>query len=306
MIYDVIIIGAGPAGLSAALYASRGGLKTLVIEKLAHGGQAVRTYEVDNYLGFDNSPSGMELAEKMSSHAKKFGAEFTAETVKSIEDASGKIKTIVTRKNRYQTKTIIFAMGAKPRELGVEGEAEFKGMGVSYCASCDGAFFKGKDAVVVGGGNTAFEDALYLARFCENVAIINRSDKFRAEKALVERVMNTENIIVLTDTITEKIIGDNSVTAIKVRNKNTDKITVIETSAVFVAIGVEADNALAENVAELDGYGFIKTDEYMKTSTDGIFAAGDVRNTVLRQIITAAADGAVAANSAIHYVNNNS
>lgn len=304
MLYDVIIIGAGPAGLSAALYASRGGLKTLLIEKLAHGGQAVRTYEVDNYLGFDNSPSGMELAEKMSSHAKKFGAEFTSETVKSIENPSGKIKTVVTRKNQYQTKTIIFATGAKPRELGTEGEAELKGMGVSYCASCDGAFFKGKDAVVVGGGNTAFEDALYLARFCENVAIINRSENFRAEKALIEKVRNTENIIVLTNTVTEKIIGDNSVTAIKVRDKNTDKITIIETSAVFVAIGVEAQNELAKTVVSLDENGFIKTDAHMQTSISGIFAAGDVRNTVLRQIVTAVSDGAVAANSAIHYVNN--
>lgn len=302
--YDIVIIGAGPAGLSAAVYAGRGGMKTLVIEKLSHGGQTILTYEVDNYPGFDGSPSGKELADKMYEHAKRFGAEFTAETVKSIEDADKPIKTIRTRKNAYQTKAIIFATGAKPRKLEVDGEDRLKGVGVSYCATCDGAFFKGKDAVVVGGGNTAFEDALYLSRFCENVAIIHRSDKFRAEKALVDKVYADNKILVITDTVVEKIMGDKTVETIQTKNVKTGETTIIATSAVFVAVGTAPETELAKTVVEVNESGFIKTDANMRTNVDGIFAAGDVRDTVLRQIITAAADGAVAGTSAIHYVSN--
>lgn len=300
--YDVIIVGAGPAGLSAALYASRGGLKTLVIEKLSHGGQAALTYEVDNYLGFGDTPSGMELTEKMYAHAQRFGAEFKSETVKSIENADDKIKLVRTRKNVYETKSIIFALGAKPKKLGIEGEDEFAGMGVSYCATCDGMFFKDKDAIVVGGGNTAFEDALYLARFCENVALIHRRSEFRAEKSLVDKARANEKIILITDTVTEKIMGDKSVEAIKVKNLQTGEVTKIAASAVFVAVGTSPETALVKDILNLNSGGFIVTDEHMRTSVDGIFAAGDARDTVLRQIITAAADGAVAATSAVHYV----
>lgn len=302
--YDVIIIGAGPAGLSAAVYACRGGLKTLVIEKLAVGGQAVLTYEVDNYPGFDDLPSGAALTEKMKNHAVKAGAEFVSETVKGIEKAGDKIKTVVTRKNRYKTKTIIFAMGARPKKLGVDGEERLTGMGVSYCAYCDGAFFKGKDAVVVGGGNTAFEDTLYLAEFCENVALINRSDTFRAENSLVEKAQNNDKIILVKNSVVEKINGETCVKTIHMRNTVTGEITEIETAAVFIAIGTQPVSELARDIVRINENGFIVTDEHMRTDIEGIFAAGDVRNTVLRQIITAAADGAVAAVSAIRYLKN--
>lgn len=302
--YDVIIIGSGPAGLSAALYASRGGMKTLVIEKLGCGGQAALTYEVDNYPGVTNSPSGLELAENMKAHAKKFGAEFTMENVKAIDNINSRIKTVVTRKNSYETKAVILAMGSSARTLGVDGEEQFKGLGVSYCAYCDGAFCSGKDAVVVGGGNTAFEDALYLSRFCENVAIIHRSDTFKAEKNLVDKARANEKIILITDTVVEKILGSSAVNSVLVKNVKSGKAMEIETSAVFIAIGTKPQSELVKGFAELDKNSFIKTDANMRTSIDGVFAAGDVRDTVLRQIITAAADGAVAATSAVHYVNN--
>lgn len=302
--YDVVIIGAGPAGLSAALYAARGGMKTLVIEQLGAGGQAALTYEVDNYPGVSDSPSGAELAGRMKQHAEKFGAQFVLETVKSVDDISAAVKTVVTRKNRYHTKTVIFAMGAKPRALGVEGEERFRAAGVSYCAYCDGAVCRGKDAVVVGGGNTAFEDALYLANFCENVALIHRSDTFRAEKSLVDKATADDRIIILTNTVAEKIIGGSAVEAVQVRNVQTNAVMTVETAAVFIAVGTEPRSEPAAAV-ERDERGFIKTDEHMRTSIDGVFAAGDVRGGVLKQIITAAADGATAATGAVRYVNGN-
>lgn len=300
--YDVVIIGAGPAGLCAALYAGRAGMKTLVVEQLGVGGQAALTYEVDNYPGVLDLPTGAELAERMKRHAEKFGAQFVSETVKSVDDIAADTKIVVTRKNRYPTKTVIFATGAQPRKLGVEGEDRLCGTGVSYCAYCDGQMCRGKDAVVVGGGNTAFEDALYLARFCENVALIHRSKVCRAEKNLVDKAAAEKRIIMLSDTVTEEILGDNAVNAIRVRNTRTNTVLTLETSAVFIAVGSEPRSALAAAV-ERDENGFIKTDSNMRTSVRGVFAAGDVRCGALKQIITAAADGATAATSAAQYVN---
>lgn len=302
--YDVIIIGGGAAGMSAAIYASRGGLKTLMIEKLACGGQAVKTYEVDNYPGFYNTPSGRELSEAMEIHAKKFGAELINENVREIKNPSGEIKTVVTRKNSYDTRTIIFATGAEPKKLGIKGEDTFAGSGVSYCATCDGAFFRDKDVVVIGGGNTAFEDALYLSRFCTHVYIMNRSKRFRAQKAIFDHVKANEKITVYTDMVAESFEGDKMLERVYAKNTETGERGFINASGALIAIGITPYSSLArETGVETCERGFIKTDINLKTNIDGIYAAGDVRVSPLRQIITAAADGAVAAASVINYLN---
>lgn len=301
--YDIIIIGGGAAGMSAAVYAGRSGLKTLVIESVSAGGQMNLTYEVDNYPGISNEPAGSDLSLAMKKHAEKSGAGFTTETVKEIENADGAVKTVVTRKNRYDTKTIIFATGANPRKIGAEGEDRFYGMGVSYCATCDGAFFKGQDTAVIGGGNTAFEDALYLSRFCRTVYLVHRRDGFRAEGKMVEAAKSNPKIKFVLDSTVSRIDGDSAVNGITVKNVQNGSEKTIAVSGVFVAIGRNANSELAGKYVYLDSEGFIVTDRYMRTNVKGIFAAGDVRDTPLRQIITAAADGAVAATSAIHYIN---
>ncbi len=302
--YDVIIIGGGPAGLSAAIYAGRGGMKTLVIEKLACGGQVMRTNEIDNYPGFFNNPTGEELAESLRKHAEKFDAVFVSESVRSIDNAEYGVKIINTRRNRYMTKSVIFAMGASPKLLGIEGEQEFTGAGVSYCATCDGAFFKDKEVAVIGGGNTALEDALYLAPICKRVYLLNRSKKFRGVATILEKVKASGNITILTDTVAERFIGSNTISEIKTKNTVNGEKDVLKVSGVIIAIGVQPDSKLAADCGvELCERGFIKTDAYLETNIKGIFAAGDVRTTPLRQVITAAADGAVAATSAVNYVN---
>lgn len=302
--YDVIIIGGGPAGLSAAIYAGRGGMKTLVIEKLACGGQVMRTNEIDNYPGFFNNPTGEELAENLRTHAEKFGASFVSESVRSIDNAEYGVKIVNTRRNRYMTKSVIFATGASPKLLGIEGEQEFTGAGVSYCATCDGAFFKDKEVAVIGGGNTALEDALYLAPICKRVYLLNRSKKFRGAATILEKVKAVGNITILTDTIAQRFIGSNTISEIKTKNTANGENDILKVSGVIIAIGVRPDSKLAaECGVNLCERGFIKTDAYLETNIKGIFAAGDVRTTPLRQVITAAADGAIAATSAVNYVN---
>ena len=301
--YDIIIIGAGAAGMSAAIYAGRGEMKTLVLESISAGGQMNLTYEVDNYPGFSNTPGGSELSEKMKEHAKIFGAEFKTETVLEIENFDKQIKTVKTRRNSYETKAVIFATGANPKKSGAVGEDRFYGMGVSYCATCDGAFFKGQDTCVIGGGNTAFEDALYLARFSKSVTLIHRRDTFRANASIVTKVKENSKIKILTDTIVTEIKGDTTVSDIITRNTKTGKEEKISISGVFVAVGTEANTKLAAHYVKLNEQGFIVTDRYMQTNVKGIYAAGDVRDTPLRQIVTAASDGAVAAVNAINYIN---
>jgi thioredoxin reductase (NADPH) len=302
-IYDIVIIGGGAAGLSAAVYACRGGKKTLVLEKLSCGGQAAKTHEIDNYPGFDDLPTGEELGARLENHARKFGAQIIRENVKSIADADADIKIIKTRKNEYGARAVIFATGAKPRLLGVEGEDEFTGAGVSYCASCDGAFFRGQTALVVGGGNTAFEDALYLSSFCPKVYLVHRSDRFRAVQTLVDKAKSDPRIEFVTDSTVEKIQGDTAVTSVILKHTLSDRVKRLDTSAVFVAVGINPDSELAKTVVDTNKSGFIVTDREMACSVRGFFAAGDVRDTPLRQVITAAADGAVAATSAISYIN---
>lgn len=301
--YDIIIIGGGAAGLSAAIYAMRGGMKTLVLEKVATGGQATKTYEIDNYPGFGNAPSGPELMQEFLKHAQKYDVEIRTEAVREIENIDGDIKTVKTRKGTYETRTIILATGATPRKLGVPGEAELTGAGVSYCATCDGAFFKGLDTVVIGGGNTAMEDALYLARFCEHVFIMNRSKNFKASKTLFDKVKAEPRITVYTDMISEGFVGNGRLEKVLAKNTETGEQGFINASGVIIAIGITPENTIAKKYGiELCERGFVKTDMYLATNIPGVYAAGDCRVSPLRQVVTAAADGAVAATSAINYI----
>lgn len=298
--YDIIIIGGGAAGMSAAIYSARGGMKTLVIEKLACGGQAAITYEIDNYPGMADNPSGQELASRLEEHARKFDVDFTTENVKSIENADGDVKIVKTRRNEYTAKAIILATGATPKKLGVPGEAELTGAGVSYCATCDGAFFKGKDVVVIGGGNTAFEDALYMAGISNHVFLLNRSKKFRAVPNLVEKAKATSNITIYTNAVTQSFEGNGRLERVYLTKDG--ETGFIDAAGVLVAIGISPFNELGRSIGvETCPLGFLKTDMYLATNVPGIFAAGDCRVTPLRQVITAAADGAVAANSAVNY-----
>lgn len=301
--YDLIIIGAGPAGLSAALYAARGGLKTLVLESMGFGGQMNYTYEVANYPGADDNPTGAELAKRMRAQALEAGASISNENVKSIENIEFEIKTVNTRKNSYGAKAVIFATGAAARKLGAEGEDRFSGMGVSYCATCDGAFFKGQVTAVAGGGNTAFEEAIYLSRFCKKVYIINRSEKFRASAALVNAAEKEEKIEIIKNSVVEKIRGDSTVSGLELKDTRIGAKSSLDCSGLFVAVGRIPLNEIVPPEIEKDNDGFIITDNNMQTNLPGVYAAGDVRKTPLRQIVTAAADGAVAAFSAINYIN---
>lgn len=300
---DIVIIGGGAAGMSAAIYAGRSGMRVLVIEAAGVGGQMNKTYEIANYPGVVNNPDGTSLALLMKAQAEEYGTVFSSETVREIEEVNSEIKRVVTRKNTYETRTVIFATGANPRKLGADGEEKFGGIGVSYCASCDGAFFKGQQTCVVGGGNTAFEDALYLARFCKKVYLIHRREGFRAEATLVNAVKNNEKIEFVLNSEVEEIDGDTAVCGVTVRNNKNGEKRRIDVSGVFVAVGRAANNELAKRYVRIDNDGFIVTDRFMRTSIAGIYAAGDVRDTPLRQVITAAADGAVAATSAIRYIN---
>ncbi len=301
--YDIIIIGGGAAGLSAAIYAMRGGMKTLVLEKLAPGGQAAKTYEVDNYPGFYQSPTGPELMKSFLEHATRFGAEIKTEAVRSIENINGKTKKVITRRNAYETRAIIFALGANPKSLGVPGEKELTGAGVSYCATCDGAFFKGMDTVVIGGGNTAMEDALYLSRFANHVFVMNRSKNFRASQVLLDKVNAEPKITVYTDMVTQSFEGNGRLEKVIAKNTATGETGFINAGGAIVAIGVTPDTELAKaSGIEVCSLGFIKTDLYLNTNIPGVYAAGDCRQSPLRQVVTAAADGAVAATTAINYI----
>lgn len=294
MDFDVIVIGAGPGGLSAALYCARGGLKTLVLEGTGVGGQVNSTGEIDNYLGFLGT--GAELSGKMREQVEKFGAVFSGEKASEIRNPASDVKIVRTRRNEYRARKIIISTGANPRKLGVMGEEEFLGAGVSYCATCDGAFFKDKVVTVVGGGNTAIEDAVYLAKFCKMVYVVHRREKFRANAHIMEKAKTNPKISIRTNEVVEKIQGDRAVKSVVLRHTLSARIGVLETDAVFVAAGRVPETALVKDIVKLDEGGYIVTDENMRTGVPGIYAVGDVRNTPLRQIVTAAADGAVAAN----------
>lgn len=303
MIYDVIIIGSGPAGLSAAIYAKRAELNVLVIEKAGiSGGQVINTYEVDNYPGIPGV-GGFELSIKFREHADKLGADFVnGEVTDFVLENDLKVVT-VDGENQYKSKSVVIATGGAPRHLGVEGEEKLSGMGVSYCATCDGAFFKNKTVAVVGGGDVAVEDAIFLARICKQVYVIHRRDQFRASKSISTRLLGLENVTILWDSVVEKINGEDRVESIDVKNSKTDDQTSYEVAGVFIAVGYLPNSDKYKDVVATDEGGYIIATENCETNVEGIYAAGDVRTKELRQIITAAADGANAITSIEKYFN---
>ena len=300
-VYDLIIVGSGPAGLSAAIYAQRARLQTLVIEaSYVSGGQVVNTYEVDNYPGLPGI-SGMDLGTTLRSHADRMGGKFVRERVKELE-LDGDIKLVCTQKNEYRTKAVILAMGASHRKLQVPGEDTFSGLGVSYCATCDGAFFKGKVTAVVGGGDVAVEDAIFLARACEKVYVIHRRDSLRAAAVLQERLLELPNVEVIWNHVVKEIKGVDQVESLELENVLTGERRQLPAAGCFIAVGILPNSQLAEGKLELDGTGYIVAGEDGVTSVPGVFAAGDIRTKQLRQIITAASDGANCVTSVQSYL----
>lgn len=302
-IRDLIIIGAGPAGLTAAIYAKRAGFDTLVIDETGMGGgQIVNTYEVDNYPGLIHI-NGFDMGMKFKEHATEMGTEFADVTVTGVAKKDDLIY-VYANDAEYVSKALIIATGAKHRALGIPGEEELRGMGVSYCATCDGAFFRKKVCAVVGGGDVALEDALFLAKGCSKVYLIHRRDEFRGAKVLADKVKETENIEIVYDSRVTEIIGEGSVNKIKVENIKSGSVTELDINGIFIAVGMDPNTELFKDVVELDKSGYIKAGEDCITSTEGIFAAGDLRTKKLRQVITAAADGANAITSVSEYFNN--
>ena len=299
--YDVIILGSGPAGLSAAVYASRAGLSFAVIEKEYMGtGQIAYTEQVDNYLGYYGI-DGFSLGEKFREHAEALGTEFIEGEVTELSRTDSIWKVVLSDGNIIESKTVIYALGASPKKLGIAGEEEFTGRGVSYCALCDGAFFEGKTVTVIGGGDTALGDALYLSKTAEKVYIVHRRNEFRANASLVKKAEETANIQFVLEAVPAEIIGDDSVTGIKLNQKGAEKN--LSTNGVFVAVGSLPNTALLNGIADLDDRGYVIADESCITSAEGMFAAGDVRTKAVRQVITAAADGANAIVSALNFIN---
>lgn len=301
MIYDVIIIGGGPAGMSAAIYSSRARLKTLIIEKAGCGGQIAITDHLENYPGFETGINGFELAVKMQTQATTFGSEITYGEVLSVE-VEGNIKKVVLQDKVFETKTIIIASGAAFKKLNVPGEEEFIGKGVSYCATCDGPFFRNKEIAVVGGGDSALQEALYLTKFASKVNLIHRRNEFRAAKILQEKVLANEKINVILDSVVEEICGTQMLDSLKVKNVKTGSVINLAVNGVFLFVGWQPNTKFLENSKINLDSGYIVTDENMKTNIDGIFACGDVRKKQLRQVVTAVSDGAISAISAQHYI----
>jgi len=300
--YDLIIVGAGPAGLAAAIYAARAELKFIVLEKeIMSGGQIINTYEVDNYPGLYHM-GGFDLAMKFREHADALGASFVTGEVQKIEEISGGKKIVCTDGTEYETKTIILSGGAKHRKLEVPGEDSLAGSGVSYCATCDGAFFRGKEVAVVGGGDVAVEDALFLARLCKKVYVVHRRDSFRAAKTLVSRLVSAENVEIIYDSVVKEIQGKFKVESLVLTNKKTAEERTVALDGVFIAVGMLPETKVYEGLVELDSTGYIKADETGITSCPGIFAAGDIRTKELRQVVTAASDGANAVQSVERYL----
>lgn len=330
-VYDLVIIGSGPAGLAAAIYAQRARLHTLVIEKeMMSGGQVLTTYEVDNYPGLPGI-NGFDLGMKLRAHADGLEAAFVTDTVRRIElvpaaerDGTDKSlqaaerdetdeslqaaelraeswKRVVGAENTYLAKSVIIASGAAHSRLGVPGEDRLAGMGISYCATCDGAFFRGKVTAVVGGGDVALEDAIFLARMCKHVYLIHRRDALRGARSLQEKVFSLDNVTILWDTTVEEILGSEQVEALRLFNKKTGETRQLQVDGVFIAVGITPNSQPYEGLVAMDR-GYIQADESCATDVDGIFAAGDVRTKALRQIVTAVSDGANAVTSVERYL----
>jgi len=298
---DFVIIGGGIAGLSAAQYGARSNLQTLVIEEMAPGGQALLIADLENYPGFPEPVNGFQFSMDMHKQAQKFGAEFLTSSVKSIKKVGGLFE-IETSKETINAKAVVLATGAKHRHLNIPGEEEFSGRGVSYCATCDGPFFKNKKMLVVGGGDAACDEANYLSKLTDKVVMVHRRDRFRAQKAVADKVMNNPNIEIRFNTVVKEIKGnDTKVNKVILSKTDSDEIIEEDFDAVFVFIGSIPQTQLTPDV-KMDEAGYILTDEHMESSTKGLFAVGDVRNTPFRQLVTAASDGAIAAHSASNYI----
>ena len=302
MLYDVIVIGGGPGGYTAALYAARANLSVAILEKLSPGGQMGTTDVIDNYPGFPQGVNGFELAMQMKEGAERFGAQTQLAEVTQVELA-GQVKTIHTSGGDYQARTVVLATGAHPRELGLPGERELRGRGVSCCATCDGMFYRGKTVVVVGGGNTAVSDVLYLSRLCEKVYLVHRRDTLRASKVYLDPLQKAENVEFVWDSEVKQLLRDQAVTGVRVRNKKTGEERDIPCGGVFVAVGYLPNTELYRGQVELDEAGYVLADETTQTNLPGVFAVGDLRKKPLRQVVTAASDGAVAAHFIEEYLN---
>lgn len=301
--YDILIVGAGPAGMTAAIYGQRGGKKTIVFDKLSYGGQVINTAEVANYPGMPNM-TGLDFAEKTYNQMKDLGAEMSYEEIAEVKDADKPIKTVITTSGKeYQCKAIIIATGSSPRPLGVENEEKFKGAGISYCATCDGAFFRNKTVAVCGGGNTALEDAEVLSDIAEKVYLVHRRDEFRADATNVKRVKGKKNVELVLDSVVTAINGERFIQGLEVQNKKTEEKRELKIDGLFVAIGQMPENGIFKDIVKLNKAGYIEAGENCLTGTDGIFAAGDCRTKKVRQITTAVSDGAIAALAAIEHIN---
>ena len=297
--FDVEILGGGPAGFSAAIYAARGAVSTAIVDVNMLGGQPSNYLELENYPGFQ-LVGGYDLMEKFEEHADKFGVKkFPMQEIEKVDLAQ---KKIYTKEYEFSAKSIILATGAQPQKLGVLGEKEFVGRGVSYCAVCDGAFYKDKAVAVVGGGNSAIEEAIYLTKFAKKVYVIHRRDKLRADKIIQERAFKNQKIEFIWNSIVFEIQGENTVKSILLKDTQTDKISKLDVDGIFPYIGISPNTELFSGQLNQDKYGFIITDTTMATSVDGVYAIGDVRNTPLRQVVTAASDGAIGATFALRYI----
>ncbi|MBQ7840482.1 MAG: thioredoxin-disulfide reductase [Lachnospiraceae bacterium] len=298
--YDLIIIGSGPAGLSAAVYGKRAGFNTLVLEKSPmSGGQVLNTYEVDNYLGMPGI-NGFDMGMQFREHADRLGAEFLEADVTGIS-VEGEKKLVYTRKETLEAKAVIVACGAVHKKLEVLGEERLAGRGISYCATCDGAFYRGKTAAVVGGGDVAVEDAIFLARSCKKVYVIHRRDELRAAKSLQDRLFALPNVEMIWNSTVSEILGEEMVTGLLLHNRKEEKEQKLEVDGVFIAVGITPDSGICKDLVQMDENGYLIAGEDCATSVPGIFAAGDVRTKKLRQIVTAVADGANAVASAQEY-----
>lgn len=300
-LFDVIIIGGGPAGLTAAIYCGRARLKTLLIEKALLGGLASTTYLIENYPGFPEGISGIEMGNKLEAQARKAGCDIYYGEATGIKINKNK-KIVEIEKHRLETKAVIFAAGTEPKKLGLKGEEELRGRGVSYCATCDGPFYRDKSIVVVGGGNSAVEEAIFLTRYAQKITIVHRRDKLRADKILAERALNHPKIFVLWDSEVEEVIGQARVEQVVVKNLKTEARSKLAADGVFFYAGSSPNSKLVKGLVKLDEAGYVLTDEELRTNAPGVFAAGDIRKKSLKQVITAAADGALAAESARRYI----
>ena len=296
--YDIIIIGAGPAGLSAAIYAKRAGLDAIVLEKAAIGGQIARTHDMENYPGI-RSISGVDFSNALKEQAQDFGAKIIISSAEKIIKENG-VFCVKTAEGEYKSRAVIAALGAQARKLGIPKEDELTGSGVSYCATCDGSFFKGLNCAVIGGGDTALEDAIYLSKLAKSVKIMHRRDKFRAQDVLVSRAAQIENIEFVMDAVPKEFIGDFALERLVYTQKG--KTKQLDIDGCFIAIGAKPDTEILKGVCELDEAGYVLAKEDTKTSLDGLFAAGDLRKKALRQVVTAASDGANAVRTAMEYL----